>query len=59
MHYLFDPDFCNVASGWEKGVVESGVLSAEHVKNVLARLHAVPVPASVETSLQLNETPKA
>ena len=20
-HYLFDPDFCNVASGWEKGVV--------------------------------------
>ena len=21
-HYLFDPDFCNVASGWEKGVAE-------------------------------------
>jgi transposase len=21
-HYLFNPDFCNVASGWEKGVVE-------------------------------------
>jgi transposase len=21
-HYLFDPDFCNVASGWEKGVIE-------------------------------------
>ena len=21
-HYLFDPDFCNVASGWKKGVVE-------------------------------------
>lgn len=20
-HYLYDPDFCNVASGWEKGVV--------------------------------------
>ena len=20
-HYLFDPDFCNVASGWEKGIV--------------------------------------
>ncbi|MEO8152100.1 MAG: hypothetical protein ABI605_03440 [Rhizobacter sp.] len=18
-HYLYDPDFCNVASGWEKG----------------------------------------
>ena len=22
-HYLFDTDFCNVASGWEKGVVET------------------------------------
>lgn len=40
-------------------VVESGVLSAEHVENVLARLNAAPVPASVETSLQLNEAPKA
>lgn len=24
-HYLFNPDFCNVASGWEKGVVEKNV----------------------------------
>lgn len=24
-HYLFDPDFCNVASGWKKGVVEKNV----------------------------------
>ena len=24
-HYLFDPDFCNVACGWEKGVVEKNV----------------------------------
>ncbi len=24
-HYLFAPDFCNVASGWEKGVVEKNV----------------------------------
>jgi transposase len=24
-HYLFDPDFCSVASGWEKGVVEKNV----------------------------------
>ncbi len=77
-HYLFDPDFCNVASGWEKVVVEknvqdsrrriwieaasrrfgsfaelnawlavdlvlegatpNGSVSAEHVRNVLARL---------------------
>ncbi|HEX8968626.1 MAG TPA: IS21 family transposase, partial [Chloroflexota bacterium] len=38
-HYLFDPDFCNVASGWEKGVVEKNVqdsrqrLWAEAAKN--------------------------
>lgn len=24
-HYLFEPQFCNVASGWEKGVVEKSV----------------------------------
>jgi len=24
-HYLFEPEFCNVASGWEKGVVEKNV----------------------------------
>ena len=24
-HYLFEPDFCNVASGWEKGIVEKTV----------------------------------
>ena len=25
-HYLFEADFCNVASGWEKGIVEKNVL---------------------------------
>jgi len=40
-------------------VVESGVLSAEHVENVLARLNAGAVPTSVETSLQLKEAPGA
>ncbi|OEZ83357.1 hypothetical protein JAB6_29340 [Janthinobacterium sp. HH104] len=40
-------------------VVESGVLSAEHVENVLARLNAGPVPATVETSLQLKDAPVA
>ena len=40
-------------------VIESGVLSAEHVLNVLARLNASPAPASVETSLQLKEVPLA
>ena len=40
-------------------VIESGVLSAEHVLNVLARLNGSPTPACVETSLQLNEAPLA
>jgi transposase len=25
-HYLFEPDFCNRAAGWEKGIVEKNVL---------------------------------
>jgi hypothetical protein len=25
-HYLFDPEFCNRAAGWEKGIVEKNVL---------------------------------
>ena len=40
-------------------VVESGALSAEHVLNVLARLHAKPVPESVETTLAIKEPPLA
>ena len=24
-HYLFEPEFCNVASGWDKGIVEKNV----------------------------------
>ena len=40
-------------------VIESGVLSTEHVLNVLARLNATPMPQSVESSLQLREVPVA
>ena len=40
-------------------VLESGVPSAEHVSNVLARLKHTDVPASVETTLKLNEEPQA
>ena len=40
-------------------VIESGVLSTEHVLNVLARLNAAPVPESVESSLHLREVPLA
>ena len=29
-HYLFEPDFCNVASGWEKGIVEKISLNTIH-----------------------------
>lgn len=29
-HYLFDPEFCNAASGWEKGQVEKAVQDARH-----------------------------
>jgi hypothetical protein len=40
-------------------VIESGVLSAEHILNVLARLNASPLPENAETSLQLKEAPQA
>jgi len=40
-------------------VIESGVLSAEHVLNVLARLNASELPQSVESTLQLKELPVA
>ena len=40
-------------------VIESGVLSTEHVLNVLARLNAAELPQSVESSLQLKEVPMA
>ncbi len=40
-------------------VLESGVPSAEHVSNVLARLKHTDIPASVETTLKLNEEPQA
>jgi transposase len=29
-HYLFDAEFCNPASGWEKGQVEKNVRDARH-----------------------------
>jgi len=40
-------------------VIKSGVLSTEHVLNVLARLNATPIPESVESSLHLKEMPVA
>ena len=40
-------------------VLESGIHSAEHVLNVLARLHQERMPAQVETSLKLAVEPLA
>ena len=40
-------------------VIESGVLSTEHVLNVLARLNATELPPNVQTTLQLKEAPLA
>lgn len=40
-------------------VIESGVLSVEHVLNVLGRLNAPPIPPNVETTLQLENAPQA
>jgi hypothetical protein len=40
-------------------VLESGVPSAEHVLNMLARLNQQGMPAQVETSLTLTEEPLA
>lgn len=40
-------------------VIESGVLSTEHVLNVLARLKATPIPQTLESSLPLREAPVA
>ncbi len=40
-------------------VIESRALSAEHILNVLGRLNATPLPACIETDLQLVEAPLA
>jgi hypothetical protein len=40
-------------------VLESNLVSADHVLNVIARLQAEPKPANVETSLTLTEAPRA
>jgi hypothetical protein len=29
-HFLFEPEFCNPAAGWEKGMVEKNVLDMRH-----------------------------
>ena len=43
-HYLVEPDFCNVASGWEKGVVEKNVQDSRRRGNG-CRVYRHPVRA--------------
>ena len=40
-------------------VLESGVTSLEHIRNVLSRLKEPPQPPSIETELKLREEPRA
>jgi hypothetical protein len=40
-------------------LLESGMLSVEHIHNVIGRLNQAPVPVSVETTLQLKQAPIA
>jgi hypothetical protein len=42
-----------------EGAAPSGSISAEHVRNVLARLNTPAAPEQAQTSLQLNEAPRA
>ena len=42
-----------------EGASPSGSISAEHVRNVLARLTAPATPEQAETALQLTHTPRA
>ena len=47
-HYLFEPEFCNVASGWEKGIVEKNVRDRRIPVNVTADSGNVTgIPANV------------
>lgn len=40
-------------------VLESGVPSAEHIENMLNRLKSPPMPAAIDTPLQVSEEPIA
>ena len=42
-----------------EGAAPSGSFSAEHVRNVLARLNTPATPQQAETALQLTHAPKA
>jgi hypothetical protein len=38
LHYLFDADFCNVASGWETCIVEKNVQDTKQARECAGKL---------------------
>jgi transposase len=67
-HYLIDAEFCNVAAGWEKGVVEKNVQDSrrriwqevlERRWGSFAELNAAPAPESAATALRAKTPPLA
>jgi hypothetical protein len=49
-HYVFEPEFCNPAAGWEKGQVEKNVRDSRH--QVLHRLPDLPDLATLNAWLE-------
>jgi transposase len=43
-HYLFDPDFCNVASGWEKALSKRTYRTAGGVSGLMLKI-ACSIPS--------------
>lgn len=55
-HYLYDPDFCNVASGWEKGVVEKNDAKSR-VTSALAGASSPDIKSTRRPPLVRGSTP--
>jgi transposase len=49
-HYVFEPDFCNPAAGWEKGQVEKNVRDSRH--RILQGMPTFPDLAALNTWLE-------
>ena len=49
-HYVFEPEFCNPAAGWEKGQVEKNVQDSRH--QVLQGMPGFPDLATMNTWLE-------
>lgn len=49
-HYVFEPEFCNPAAGWEKGQVEKNVRDSRH--QILHKMPDFPDLAALNTWLE-------